>query len=127
MEGIVVFVDGRNLHIQDATAGIDLYLNNNTVPSGLAVGDNVRAYGKKTVYKGLVELTNINGGDENAFVILSSGNTLPLAETTIADINADFADTNIMQSTRVKIENASQEASPTVGATWMTSDWPPRH
>lgn len=106
VEGIVVFVDGRNLHIQDATAGIDLYLNNNTVPSGLAVGDNVRAYGKKTVYKGLVELTNINGGDENAFVILSSGNTLPLAETTIADINADFADTNIMQSTRVKIENA---------------------
>ena len=72
--------------MQDASAGIDLYLNNNTVPSNLALGDNVKAYGKKTVFKGLVELTDINGGNENEFSILSNGNELPLAETTIADI-----------------------------------------
>ena len=73
---------------------------------GLAVGDNVRAYGSKTVYKGLVELTGINGGNADEFSILSSGNELPLAVKTIAEINSDFSANNLLQSTRVKIENA---------------------
>ena len=46
VEGTVIFIDGRNIYIQDETAGIDLYLNANTVPSALAIGDIVRAYGK---------------------------------------------------------------------------------
>ena len=106
VEGTVIFLDGRNVYIQDATAGIDLYLNSNTVPESLAVGDNVRAYGSKTVYKGLVELTGINGGNADEFSILSSGNELPLAVKTIAEINSDFSANNLLQSTRVKIENA---------------------
>ena len=106
VEGTVIFLDGRNVYIQDATAGIDLYLNSNTVPSSLAVGDIVRAYGSKTVYKGLVELTGINGGNADEFSILSSGNALPLAVKTIAEINSDFSGSNLLQSTRVKIENA---------------------
>lgn len=104
VEGTVIFIDGRNVYIQDATAGIDLYLNE-AVRTDLALGDNVRAYGKKMVYKGLVELQNINGNDENQFAVLSSGNDLPLAETTIAEINADFAAENLLQSTRVKIDS----------------------
>ena len=106
MEGTVVFIDGRNVYVQDQTAGLDLYLNNNTVPNDLALGDNVRAYGKKTVYNGLVELSGINGGNDNEFSILSSGNTLPLAIKTIAEINDDFSGNNMLQSTRVKIQNA---------------------
>ena len=105
VEGTVIFIDGRNVYIQDATAGIDLYLNE-AVRTDLALGDNVRAYGKKTVYKGLVELTGINGNDDNEFAILSNGHELPLAETTIAAINADFAADNLLQSTRVKIAGA---------------------
>ena len=107
VQGVVTFIDGRNVYVQDATAGIDLYLNNNTVPSGLALGDMVQAYGKKTVYNGLVELTAINGGVADQFSIISNGNTLPLAEKTIAEILADNAATQMLQSTRVKIVNAT--------------------
>ncbi len=106
VEGTVIFIDGRNVYIQDETAGIDLYLNSNTVPSGLAVGDNVRAYGSKTVYKGLVELSGINGSNVDEFSVLSHNNTLPLAVKTIAEINSDFGGVNLLQSTRVKIEEA---------------------
>ena len=107
VQGIVTFIDGRNVYVQDETAGIDLYLNNNTVPSGLALGDKVQAYGKKTVYNGLIELTAINGGDASQFSVISTGNTLPLAEKTIAEVLADYSGSNALQSTRVKIENAT--------------------
>ncbi|MCQ2307677.1 MAG: chitobiase/beta-hexosaminidase C-terminal domain-containing protein [Bacteroidales bacterium] len=106
VEGIVTFIDGRNIYIQDATAGIDLYLNSNTVPNTLTSGDKVKAYGKKTVYNGLVELTGIDGGDASQFSIVSNGNELPLAVKTIAEINADYANGNMLQSTRVKIADS---------------------
>ena len=107
VQGVVTFIDGRNVYVQDATAGIDLYLNNNTVPEGLASGDMVQAYGKKAVFRGLVELSNINGTDDTQFQIISSGNTLPLAVKTIAEINADAAGNNLLQSSRVKIVEAT--------------------
>jgi len=106
VKGVVTFIDGRNVYVQDATAGIDLYLNNNTVPTTLAIGDMVKAYGKIAVYNGLVELSSINGGNENQFLVLSSGNPLPLAVKTIAEILEDAAGDNMLQSTRVKIVDA---------------------
>ena len=106
VEGTVIFIDSRNVYIQDETAGIDLYLNQNTVPENLVVGDIVRAYGSKAVFRGLVELSGINGNNADEFSILSSGNELPLAVKTIDEINTDFNASNILQSTRVKIENA---------------------
>ena len=120
VQGVVTFIDGRNVYVQDATAGIDLYLNNNTVPSGLALGDMVQAYGKKTVYSGLVELTAINGGVADQFSIISNGNTLPLEEKTIAEILADHAATQMLQSTRVKIVNATIGTINTGGNTPLT-------
>ena len=122
VEGTVIFIDGRNVYIQDETAGIDLFLNTNTVPSALAIGDNVRAYGKHAVYNGLVELSGINGGDANAFAILSSGNELPLAVQTIEAINSDYSGDNLLQATRVKIENAIIGAINTSGNTIITQD-----
>ena len=120
VEGVVTFITGRNVYIQDNTAGIDLYLNSNTVPSNLATGDIVRTYGKKTVFNGLVELTGIKGNNENEFVILSTGNTLPLADATIAEINADFDSLNLLQSTRVTIEDAIIGAINPSGTTVIT-------
>ena len=117
VEGIVTFIDGRNIYIQDTTAGIDLYLNSNTVPDTLALGYKVRAYGKKTAYNGLVELTGIDGGDASQFSIVSGGNELPLAVKTIAEINADYADGNMLQSTRVKIADSKIGAINTNGNT----------
>ncbi len=122
MEGTVILIDGRNVYVQDGTAGIDLYLNNNTVPAELALGDVVRAYGKKTVYNGLIELTGINGNNPNEFSIISNGNTLPLEVRTIAEINADFNDDNLLQSTRVKIENAIIGAINYNGITVISQD-----
>ncbi len=107
VQGIVTFIDGRNIYVQDATAGIDLYLNSNTVPSTLAMGDMVKGYGKKTVYNGLTELTAINGGDENQFLVLSSGNPLPVAIKTIEEILADHNGDKMLQSTRVQIVDAT--------------------
>ncbi len=122
VEGTVIFLDGRNVYIQDETAGIDLYLNNNTVPSGLALGDKVRAYGSKTVFRGLVELTGIDGGDANVFTVISHNNTLPLQVKTIAEINSDYSGDNMLQSTRVKIEDAIIGAINTGGNTVLTQD-----
>ncbi len=107
VQGVVTFIDGRNIYVQDETAGIDLYLNNNTVPQALAIGDMVLAYGKKTVYNGLVELTSINGSDANQFIILSSSNPLPVVEKTIAEILADHSGSQMLQSTRVQIVDAT--------------------
>lgn len=120
VQGIVTFIDGRNIYVQDETAGIDLYLNSGTVPSGLALGDKVQAYGKKTVYNGLIELTSINGGEAGQFSIISTGNTLPLAEKTIAEIMEDHAGTQLLQSTRVQIVNAIIGTINTSGNTTLT-------
>lgn len=120
VEGTVTFIDGRNIYAQDATAGIVLYLNTNTVPSTLAIGDKVRAYGKKAVYKGLVELSGINGGVASQFSIVSSGNDLPVAVKTIEEINTDFAGSNMLQSTRVQIVNAIIGAINISGNTTIT-------
>ena len=106
VQGIVTFIDGRNVYVQDATAGIVLYLNNNTVPDTLAIGDMVKGYGKMAVYNGLVELKDINGGNDNQFIIVSNDNPLPLAEKTIAEILEDHAGNKMLQSTRVQIIDA---------------------
>ncbi len=118
VQGMVTFIDGRNVYIQDETAGIDLYLNNNTVPENLALGDMVQAYGKRANYNGLAELSNINGSDSEQFSILSSGNELPLAVKTIAEILEDGNEA--LQCTRVKIEAATIGAINTNGNTPLT-------
>jgi hypothetical protein len=122
VQGVVTFIDGRNIYIQDETAGIDLYLNNNTIPSTLAIGDMVKAYGKIAVFKGLVELSGINGGNADEFSILSTGNELPLAVKTIAEIMEDASGDNMLQSTRVKIVNATIGEINTSNNTPITQD-----
>ena len=119
VEGIVTFIDGRNVYIQDESAGIDLYLNANA-PSTLALGDGVRAYGKRAVFKGLVELTGIDGTNEEEFNVISTGNQLPLVVKTIAEINSDFAGSNALQSTRVQIVDATIGAINTGGNTQLS-------
>ena len=122
VEGVVTFIDNRNVYVQDETAGIVLYLNSNTVPSDLAISNKVRAYGKRATYNGLIELSAINGGDENEFTILSTGNPLPLAIKTIAEINEDYAGSNLLQSTRLKIQEAIIGAINTSGNTPIVQD-----
>ena len=122
VQGVVTFVDNRNVYIQDETAGIVLYLNANTVPEDLAAGDMVVAYGKRSVYNGLIELSDINGNDPDKFNIISSGNTLPLETVTIAEILEDFAGDNMLQSTRVEIVEATIGTINTNNNTPITQD-----
>ena len=118
VQGVVNFIDNRNIYVQDATGGICLFLNNGTVPSTLALGDLVQAYGKRANYNGLKELSYINGNNSSEFSIISSNNTLPLAIKTIAEINEGGAEA--LQCTRVKIEAAVIGAINTNGNTPLT-------
>ncbi len=122
VQGVVTFIDGRNVYIQDETAGIDLFLNSNTVPENLALGDMVQAYGKRSAYNGLIELTAIDGSNATQFSILSSGNDLPVNVKTIAEILDDFNGNNMLQSTRVQIVEATIGAINTSNNTPITQD-----
>ena len=53
--GVVTFINGRNVYIQDATGGLNLYMS--ATPT-FAVGDKVVVSGMKAVYGGAPELTN---------------------------------------------------------------------
>ncbi len=118
VQGLVTIIDGRNVYVQDNTGGICLYLNSGTVPSTLALGDMVQGYGKRANFNGLFELSNINGSNASEFSILSSGNTLPMAVKTIAQVLEGGADA--LQCTRVKIEGATIGAINTSGNTPLT-------
>ena len=122
VQGIVTRIDGRNVFIQDETAAIDLYLNYGTVPSSLAIGDKVNATGTIAEFRGLLELSNIDGNNSSEFSIISNNNTLPLATKTIAEINSDFAANNMLQSTRVLLENVTTGAINYSGNTSITQD-----
>ena len=102
VQGIVTFTDGRNVYIEDGTAGIDLYLNDGAaIPSA---GDLVRATGRVAVYNGLLELADI--GPEGIAVI-SSNNALPLRSVNIAELIASQNGDRMLESTRVKISGAT--------------------
>ena len=74
VKGVVTLVDGRNIYVQDATGGIDLYFG--TAPTDIALGDTLIGTGTRAEYKGLPELSG-------ASYEKSSGLTLTAKETTI--------------------------------------------
>ena len=82
VKGVVTMIDGRNVYVQDATGGIDLYLT--AAPSDLVLGDTVVGTGTRADYKGLPELSN-------ATYTKDEGMTLSAKETTLGALtNADL-------------------------------------
>ena len=121
VQGTVTFIDGRNVYIQDSTGGIDLYLNSGTVPSTLAIGDKVQATGTTAEYRGLFELSGIDGNNAEVFNVISTGNELPLAEVTLAELASDEDTTiQLMESTRVLIKGLTLGTINTSGSTPVT-------
>ena len=121
VQGTVTFIDGRNVYIQDSTGGIDLYLNSGTVPSTLAIGDKVQATGTTAEYRGLFELSGIDGNNAEVFNVISTGNELPLAEVTLAELASDEDTTiQLMESTRVLIKGLTLGTINTSGSTPAT-------
>ena len=78
VKGVVTLVDGRNIYIQDATGGIDLYLA--AADDSVSLGDTLIGTGTRAVYRGLPELSN-------AVIEKSSGMTLEAKETAIGALS----------------------------------------
>lgn len=111
VKGTVIFVDGKNVVVQDSTGGINLYFS--TAPADITSGDVVQATGTRAAYNGLEQLKNVTEYSKDA----TAG--LPAAETTIAAILAD-QETGLLESTRVVIKDAVIGAINTSGNTTLT-------
>ena len=76
--GIVSGIMGtKYVFVQQKDGSAGIVLHNATIPSALAVGDEVIIRGTMGAYNGLVQITS------GSFEILNSGNTVPLAEDTV--------------------------------------------
>ena len=112
--GVVTYKtsDGKTAYIQDATAAIAVYKNDESFTTGLNVGDEIVVNGKKTTYHGLVEV-----GSASIKAKLSTGNSVSPTVKTVAAINTDYGSgsgDNNFQSMYVKIEKATYNGSNSV-------------
>jgi len=87
VEGVVTFIDGRNVYIQDSTGGIVVYLTATNTTA--AIGDKIKAYGQLKLYNGLIELDGIDQTNTDQFEVLSNDNVVEAQAITIADLKAD--------------------------------------
>ena len=101
VEGVVTYISGRNVYIQDATGGIVVYLTANAAST--KVGDMVKAYGALKVYNGLIELDAVDETNAEFYSILSSDNTVEAQEVTMAGLLADT--TNEYLAEKVTLNN----------------------
>lgn len=111
VEATVIRVDGKNVVVQDATGGINLYFN--AAPSDIAAGDVIRASGKRGAFNGLEQLTGVTGFTKTGTA------ALPLKEVTLAEILAD-QNVGALESTRVLIKGAVIGEISTAGNTPLT-------
>lgn len=75
-------------HIQDGTAGSDIYLSG--TDAGLALGDSIIVTGTISIYNGKFEVMPFTLGD---ITVVSSGNALPAFQViTIAEFLANYGD-----------------------------------
>ncbi len=98
VDGTVTYISGKSVYVQDETGGICLYFS--TAPSDISLGDDVRASGTYTTYKGLVELTGVTD-----YTVIGSTSELPSRTVTIAELSSDYSDSKALQSTRVYLTN----------------------
>lgn len=75
--GVIVFIDGSNVVIQDSTGGINLYCS--AKPTGLAVGDVVKGTGTRGEYKGLIQLSKATAEKVSDTVTLPESPTVAIA------------------------------------------------
>ena len=115
-KGVVTYVSGKTVYIEDATAGICVYFTNNSAAAGIAVGDEILVWDTITTYKGLIETTNTTAQE---YVKVSEGNALPNNTTvTLADLLADT--TNEYLGERVTISGLTMGAIVPNGSTNIT-------
>lgn len=109
--GTIIFIDGKNVVINDGTAGINLYLN--AANSELKVGDFVKATGSRAAYNGLQQLKGAE------IVEIKAGTPVAAKETTIKALLGDY-DTGALESSVVIIKDVKIGAINTSGNTPVT-------
>ena len=81
---IITYVDGKNVYLQDANAGILMFLDGHTLTAGKSYSGV--ASGQAMVFKGLREITAIDWG-----TITPVDASVPAAlEVTVAELQADY-------------------------------------
>ncbi len=101
-DAVVTYVNGSNVFIEDASAGVLLYKASSGFEAGDKLDGAVSASGYS--YSGLPELTSLDGAT------VTKGATIPLNTVTIADLISDDGYAK-WESRRVKIEGATVETS----------------
>ncbi len=101
--GIVTFIDGSNVFMQDGSAGIDVYFSGGTVsskPADLIIGKELTVTGELAEYKGLLEITKLTEA--------TVGETKPLPEPRLINLNTvDAVGLEVVESQRILIEGVT--------------------
>ena len=115
VKGIVTFVDGRNVYLQDKTAGIVAFYD--AAPTDIEAGDTLTVKGTRAIYSGLEELSGV----ETVKVEKKTDSTvLPATEVTIKELLEDYAADSKYESTRVLIKDVKIGKINTSGNTTLT-------
>ena len=114
-KGVVTYVSGKTIYVEDNTAGICVYFTNDTAAAGIALGDEILVWDTITVYNGLIETTYTTSQE---YVKVSEGNALPNGTATLAEILADT--TNEYLSERVTISGLTMGTIVPSGNTVLT-------
>ncbi len=112
--GVVTYVSGRTVYIEDGTGGLCVYFNLAADTSALSLGQKIFVSSTMTVYNGLPELDK-----PTEYLLISQGNSLPNTTTlSIADI---MGDTELVHlGKRVTLRNLYVGAINPAGYTTLT-------
>lgn len=99
-DAVVTYVSGSNAYIEDASAGVLIYLSGHGLEAGQSISGEVTVSGFK--YNGLPEINSLT--TTNATI--TSGATIPCSTVTLATLNTDDGYAT-WESRRVKIEDAT--------------------
>lgn len=109
IEGVVTFIDGKNVYIQDATGAMNAYCLVNV--TGIAIGDNVVAKGERGAYSGLQQLSSAT--------VTKTDGVLSFEPETVT-IDQLTANSEQFECKAVKIENVRVGKINTSGTTPLT-------
>ena len=118
VKGVVNFVDGKNVYIQDETGGIDLFLP--AYDANIKVGNEIKAAGTKSTYNGLVELVVAKAADYSIFS--PSVPQQSVKKATVSELTADYSGAKALQSCRVKLTGLTLGTISTSGNTPATDE-----
>ena len=116
-EGVITFIDGRNIYIYDGTAGINAYLS--AADSTLAVGDKVKVSGTRGAYKGLEQLASATIVEKG-----TSNNAITYTTTTLAALAADTNKSLLLKPVKIENVKVSDISGTTVTVTDGTNSMP---